>query len=256
MIRRSSRRLVRVALSVAAGLLLLPAGPSAEQTGLPTAREIVDRSLKAIGGAEAFKAVKSLRARGTLSIPAQGMSGDLEMMAARPNKLLTRAKIAGMGQLEEAYDGKIAWSLDPVNGPSLVIGKALSERADEAWFDSPLHAEGYVRLMTVAGKETFDKRPAYRVKITLMSGAELSELFDVETGFQIGFEASRETPFGTVPTRSIFRDYKQFGTLMYPTSISQSVLGIEQVVTFTSYEFNLVPANTFDVPPVIKALIK
>jgi hypothetical protein len=161
-----------------------------------------------------------------------------------------------MGQLEEAYDGKIAWSLDPNAGPSLVIGKGLTERADEAWFDSPLHAEGYVRLMTVAGKETFDKRPAYRVKVTLMSGAEVAELFDVETGFQIGFEANRETPFGTVPTRSIYRDYKKFGALMYPTSISQSVLGIEQVVTFTSYEFNVVPPNTFDVPPVIKALIK
>jgi hypothetical protein len=236
--------------------MLLPAAPNAEQAALPTARQIIDRSIKAIGGADAFKAIKSMRARGTLSIPAQGMSGDLEMMTARPNKLLTRATIPGMGQLEEAYDGKIAWSLDPVNGPSLVIGKALTERADEAWFDSPLHAEGYARLMTVAGKETFDKRQAYRVNVTLMSGAELSELFDVETGFQIGFEAKRETPFGTVPTRSIFRDYKQFGTLMFPTVISQSVLAIEQVVTFTSYEFNVVPANTFDVPPVIKALIK
>lgn len=256
MFRRSSRRLVRVVLSIAAGLMVLPAAPSAEQAALPTAREIVDRSIKAIGGAEAFKAIKSLRARGTLSIPAQGMSGDLEMMAARPNKLLTRATIASMGKLEEAYDGKIAWSLDPVNGPSLVIGKALLERADEAWFDSPLHAEGYVRLMTVAGKETFDKRPVYRVNVTLMSGAEISELFDVETGLQLGFEAKRETPFGTVPTRSIFRDYKKFGALMYPTTISQSVLGIDQVVTFTSYEFDVVPANTFDVPPVIKALIK
>jgi hypothetical protein len=36
----------------------------------------------------------------------------------------------------------------------------------------------------------------------------------------------------------------------------QRLLGIEQVVTFTWYEFDTVPATAFDLPAVIKALIK
>ena len=61
---------------------------------------------------------------------------------------------------------------------------------------------------------------------------------------------------GAVPTTTTFRDYQKFGTLMYPTKVVQSLLGIEQVVTFTSYEFDTVPASAFALPAVIKALIK
>lgn len=262
MFRRYSRGLVRILSSVAALCLLIPAAPTAgqqppqQQAPLPTARDVIDRSIEASGGAKAFKAVKSMRARGTVAITDQKLTGDVEVLTARPNKVITRATIGGIGKIEEAFDGKIAWSIDPVTGPALVSGKALTERADEAWFDAPLHAADYVREMTVVGRETFDKRPAYRVKVVLLSGLDQTEYFDVETGFQIGLEVTRETPFGSVPTRTMFRDHKKFGALMLPTSQVQSVLISQQVVTLTSYEFDVVPATAFDVPAVIKALIK
>ena len=257
MFRRSPGWFVRIGLPVAIALLLAPAGPRAQQTGdLPDVREVIDRSVKAMGGAAALKAVKSTRAVGKLEIPDQKMSGTVEMMATRPNKIVTRVTVTGIGDMEEAYDGKIAWSIDPITGPTLVSGKALAERADSAWFDAPLHASPYVKSMLMVGKEVFDKRPSYKIKVTLASGAELVEFFDVETGHQIGLEARRETPLGNVPTRSFFREFKKFGALTFPTVVSQSVLGISQVVTFTSYEFNTVPAKAFDVPAVIKALIK
>ncbi len=177
-------------------------------------------------------------------------------MTARPNKMITRATISGFGQLEEAFDGKIGWSIDPGTGPALVTGRALTERADESWFDAPLHGADYVRKMTVVGREEFDKRPAYRVDVVLVSGTEQVEFYDVETALQIGMEATREGPFGSAPTTAIYRDYQQYGALKLPATQVQRMLGLEQVVTFTSYEFDVVPATAFDLPPVIKALIK
>ena len=257
MFRRSPRWFVRIGLPVAIGLAMMPSAPRAQQVGeLPTAAQVIDKSIKAMGGTAALKAVKSTHAVGKLEIPDQNMSGTVEVLATRPNKLISRATVSGVGNMEEAYDGKIAWAIDPVNGPSLVSGKGLSERADEAWFDAPLHAAPYVKSMIVTGKEVFDKRPCYKVQVILASGSELTEYFDVETGHQIGLETKRETPLGTVPTRMFFRDFKKFGELTYPTVVTQSVLGIQQVVTFTLYEFNTVPAKAFDVPAVIKALIK
>ena len=257
MFRRSPARIVRIGLPAALGLLLASSALQAQKTGeLPTAREVIDRSVKAMGGTAALKAVKSTRTKGKVELPDQNMSGTIETMSTRPNKLISKVTIPGMGNMEEAYDGKVAWSIDPANGPSLVTGKALAERADEAWFDAPLHASPYVKSMIVVGKEVFDKRPVYKLQVTLASGAELIEYFDVETGHQIGLEAKRETPLGTVPTRMFFREFKKFGDLTLPTVATQSVLGMQQVLTFTSYEFNTVPANAFDMPPVIKALIK
>ena len=118
------------------------------------------------------------------------------------------------------------------------------------------HDDLLIIEMTVVGRETFDKRPVYRLKVVLKSGTEQEELYDVETGMQIGQEARRESPFGTAPTTTIFRDYRKYGAVKFPAVQVQRVLGIEQVVTFTSYEFDVVPASTFDLPAVIKALIK
>ena len=70
----------------------------------------------------AFRALKSIRAKGKLTITSQNMSGDVETLLARPAKMITRVTVNGAGKFEEGYDGKIGWSLDPVNGPALVNG--------------------------------------------------------------------------------------------------------------------------------------
>src|SRR5690242_10881620 len=108
MVRRYARRLVRAGSLIAAIALLCQTGTVAGQSAaqLPSAREIVDRYVEAIGGTVAFKAVSSMKALGTFKITGQAMSGSLEMMAARPSKLLTRITIAGIGPVEEGYDGK------------------------------------------------------------------------------------------------------------------------------------------------------
>ena len=256
MFRRHARVLGRVASLAAALLVCRSAGPAAQEAPLPTARAVVDRSVQAMGGAAAFRAISSMRAKGVFSMVDQQVSGELEMIAARPNKLLTRVTVPGLGQIEEGYDGKIGWSINPLSGPSLVSGRALQERADEAWFDAPLHDERFVREMTVLGRELFDKRPVYRLKVVSTGGTEQIELFDVETGQQIGAEASRETPLGVLPTVTRFSEFRKFGALTFPTRVSQRALAMEQVFTLTSYEFDAVPANAFDLPAVIKALIK
>jgi len=61
---------------------------------------------------------------------------------------------------------------------------------------------------------------------------------------------------GSMPTREAFRNFRKYGALMMPSEESASTLGIEQIVTITSYEFNTVPASAFALPPQIKALIK
>ena len=256
MFRRRVRRLVPLLSCGAAVALLAASTPQAAQAPLPSAREIVDRSIAATGGATALKAVRSLHLKGTISIRGQNMTGELDVKAARPNKVVSHGSISGIGEFDEGFDGKVGWTIDPQNGPALVTGKALTQRTADAWFDAPLHAADYVKEMTVVGKETFDQRPAYKVKVVLVAGMEKTEYFDVETGFMIGAEATHEMPMGSMPTREIFRDFKKYGALTMPAQQVESMLGLEQIVTITSYEFNTVPAAAFALPPRIKALIK
>ncbi len=104
-----------------------------------------------MGGEAAFKQVKSIRARGTFTMAAQNVNGDFEMSAARPNKLLLKVTIAGIGAIESGYDGKVGWSIDPASGPALIAGRQLAELADDAWFDGPLHGPEHVKEATVVG---------------------------------------------------------------------------------------------------------
>lgn len=254
MFRRSSGQLgcaLAVVLVVTQG-----AAPAGQSDKLPTAREIVDRSVKATGGAGAMKAITSMRAKGTFTISGQALSGDLDMMAARPNKLVMRVNIPGLGTIEEGFDGKVGWSIDPLQGPVLVTDRRLSERADEAWFDAELHLDDYVKSMTVVGREKFDGREAYRLKVITVRGNEQFELFDVESGLPLGMEASRDTPLGIIPSVMILKEHQKFGPFLMPTRVVQKVLGQEHLFSFTSYEFDTVPATAFDLPPTIKALIK
>src|SRR5262245_46716819 len=79
-------------------------------TTLPPAREIIDRYVKGIGGRAAILARSSAHVIGTASMPAAGITGKMEMFHAKPNKFLQRISLPGIGEIEEAFDGKVGWT--------------------------------------------------------------------------------------------------------------------------------------------------
>jgi hypothetical protein len=226
-----------------------------QTSGLPSAQELVSRHVAAIGGEAAFKAVKSMRQRGTVEMVAEGISGEFDVMLARPAKLLQRISVPTFGQFEQGYDGKVAWSIDPQSGPAVMAGRELTEIAEDAWFDAPLHQASRLRSLETLERTEFDGRPAFKVKAVFLSGVEQIEYFDAEKSFEIGWEASRATPNGILPTIAKFREYKRFGALMLPSVVLMRQLGADQTMRLTSCEFNSVPSSAFDLPKPIKALI-
>ncbi len=222
---------------------------------LPAAETIVARHIEAIGGADAVRAVQSMHARGRLEIPAQGIVAALELFTARPARMLYRVTVPGVGRIENGYDGSVGWTVNPLSGPEVLAGRQLEEAAEDAWFDAPLHGTDRIRDMTTLDRTTFDDRPAWRIRVVFKTGREQIEYFDIETGLQIGSEASRATPQGIVSAVNIFRNYQKFGNLLQATTFVQHVLGFEQVVTLTSCQYDQVPDSTFALPAEVAALL-
>jgi hypothetical protein len=252
---RDVRPVVRTASLLVAGFVLAGVSVLQGQSATLDPQTIVARHVEAIGGAAAFRAISSTRATGTFELTGQGMTGSIEALSARPAKQRLTINIAAIGRIDIGYDGKHGWEIDPTQGPALLSGRRLSEMADDAVFDLPLHEPARVQSMTAMGREGFDRRQAHKIKVVLVSGNEQIEYYDVETGLMLGYEATRVTPMGAVPVTVLMRDYKKFGALMQTTMIIQRTLGFEQIVRFTAIEYNTVPANAFDPPPAIKALI-
>lgn len=268
MVRRLDRRLVRLG-SVMVGVVLLwhagataaqttpsQSAPEQEQAALPTGREVVDRFIDLIGGADAIASVTSYRARGSFELTDQGIVGSLEILAARPDRNVVRVNVPGVGEILSGYDGKVGWTINPASGPAVLSGSALEQAAEDAVFEAVLHPPSMTKDLVTVGQTDFNGQQSYQVKVVFRSGRERFEYYDVVTGMKLGTEGNEETELGLVPTTTFLYNYESFGPLMQATQIVQRPLGFEQVVRLTSFDYDLVPDEAFELPPSIKALIR
>jgi hypothetical protein len=237
-----------------------PASPAndkpAEPATLPTARSIIDRHIKAIGGRAAILAHTSSHATGTISMPSTGMTGAVDVYAAKPNKTLVKINLGGIGDMVEAFDGTHGWTLQPMTGPMLAQGKELAQKRFDADYYSDLHEDERYASMKTLEKATFEGRPCYKVSLARKDGGEDIEFYDVETGLKAGAVLTRDTPMGTITATQVHSDYKKFDNVLMPTTMKQTAMSIEQVLKITSFEFDKVPPSIFEPPDQIKALIK
>lgn len=235
-----------------------PAAPAkpADSAPLPSARSIIDRHIQAIGGRKAILAHSSSHAMGTMTVTGSGMTGVLNIYSAKPNKSLIKINLGGIGEVLEGFDGTIGWSISPMTGPMLTKGKELEEKKFDADFYSDLHEEGRYESMKTLEKTTFDERPCYKVSLVRKGGAEDFDFYDAETGLKAGSMGSRESQMGPMNVTQVHMEYKKFGGLLVPTTMKQTAMGVQQVLTLTSIEFDKVDPSIFEPPAQIKALLK
>src|SRR5689334_15412520 len=98
-------RAALLGLIIAVSAPLLRAADESKDS-LPSAKEILVRYGKEIGGAEAFRKHKSEHVTGTVEMPAQKLNGTMEVFMARPNKVLTKSTIAGIGDMSRGFNGE------------------------------------------------------------------------------------------------------------------------------------------------------
>lgn len=249
-------------VATVAVLLLAPVyaqAPAKPETAseLPDARELINRHIKAVGGREAILAHKSMHATGTLSVPASGISGPMEIFgAANPDRVIVKTTVAGIGEIMEGFDGSHGWSMSPMTGPMLKVGKELTQTKLDADFYSELRDPQKYPTVKTLEKTTFDGRPCYKVSVKRIDGAEDFDFYDVATGLRAGSINTRESPMGTITMTSIEGGYRKFGKLSQATTVTQQVMGVEQKISLSIVEYDNVAASAFEPPAAIKALIK
>jgi hypothetical protein len=257
-----------LALPIACVLLVVFTAPAKAQTAaaappqskpaeaLPDAQKVIDRHVEAAGGRQAIKGHSSMRIKGSMTIPANGMSGTLELFVARPNKTVAKTTIAGIGEISEGFDGVVAWSINPMTGPMLATGEELKQKAFDADFDGALNVASRYDAIKTLEKTTFEGRPVYKLALTRKGGGDDIEFYDVETGLKAGAIIERQNPMGTISVTTVVSNYKKFGDLTMPTQMTQSTSGVQIVTTFDSVEFDNVDPAVFELPAPIKALVK
>ena len=239
-------------------VLLVGSAVGAPAAQLPTAREIVDRHVDAIGGRDAILGHSSSMAAGSLEVVGQGLSGSMTIYGAAPSNTLVIVDFAAMGMVSRTgYNGEVGWSTDPMTGPRLLLSGELQQFADESDYYSDLHESDAIASMETLEQVEFAGHATYRLKVVYSSGREAFEYYDVDTGRRAGTEGVQESLMGILNVVTVLEDYRQFGNVMVPTRMTQEFgPGQTVVVTIEQVEFGNVDPEIFALPAEIQALLR
>ena len=247
---RTLVRAASIALVAAA-----PAAASAQAGGaLPPAKDLVAKYVQAIGGRDAVLKHSSIKLTGRFEMPAAGVGGDLELVRMKPNLMVTRINIPGMGEVRSGYNGTVGWSINPMQGPRLAEGKELAALQDQADLRDMVKESPSIASMETVEKTTMGGEECYKVKVTYKSGRDSFECYSVASGLIVGGSSKEETPMGSVEMVSAVGEYKEFGGIKFPTRITQEAMGQQQVMSISNVEFDTAQASHFELPAEIKAL--
>jgi zinc protease len=180
-----------------------------------SAEELIKEHLKAIGGVEAHKKIKSRVLKGKLDIPAQGVSAAMIIQTKAPNKMRTELDLPGVGKIVEGFDGKVAWSNNPFTG----LGEKPADQQDQAKRQADFYRD--VELLdryeswTLKGKEMVNGKSAHVLEGKSKEGTTDTFYLDEKTHLMVQMK-TRETGSDTTIQLS---DHRTVDGLKVPFSI-------------------------------------
>jgi len=239
----------------AATLLAVSAGAQTPASALPPAAPLVAKYAAAIG-APALMRAPQITTKGGMAMVAAGINATFEMVQLRPNSMQMLTTIPGVGAIQVGYDGTIAWSVDPMQGPRLLAGKELDEIREEADPRATARAPDLFSAVETVADTTMGGERCYLVKLTWKSGRETFDCYSPTSGLMVGSKSVQQTAMGAIPVTTVYSDYKKFGDFTMPTKTTQSMMGQQQVITISSVEVGTGAGVSIVAPPEIKALVK
>ena len=182
---------------------------SGAKTTTVSVAQITDNYLKAIGGADKVKAVKSIVQKG--KIETMGQSGDY-IVKATSNKIATSFTIMGM-TFKQVFDGQNGYMSQAGQKMDLPVEMTTPLKKTNPLF-FPL-SEGY-KTAKVEGIVSEDGVEYYKV-----SAPEISrtDYYDVKTGLLKKTDEVQKTPQGDVIVNTKIKNYKAFDGILFPSEL-------------------------------------
>ena len=234
--------------------LAMSAGVLAAADELPKGDTLIDKYVEATGGKAAYNKVHTSISTGTLEV--MGQKGKLTTYAAEPNKQSVEIAFEGLGNMQEATNGDIAWSLSAMQGPRIKEGEEKADAMMQATHNADLHWKDLFVSAETVGVETVDGKECYKVVMKRKAGAPVTRWFDKDSGLMVKMAVTAKNPMGEFEATSTFSDYRKEGDLLVPHKIDTQAGPMGYVVTIDSIKSNPeIPADKFAVPAEIKALM-
>lgn len=184
----------------------------------PTADEILDRYLQALGGRQRLAALTSFVARGTAR--GYGPESDarpVEIYAQAPAQRTTIIHTLN-GDSTTVYDGRSAWIAAPLRPvPVLPLtGQTLAGLRFDAQLSFPAQIKQALLQWRSGYPTSIGERDVNVVQGTAPGGALVTLYFDADTGLLARQVRYADSPVGRIPTQIDYRDYREVAGVKMP----------------------------------------
>ncbi len=180
---------------------------------LPSAEQLLDKYLAAIGGADALQKITSRVQKGTLTaFGSQHFPVDVYSKA--PDKRVSVMHLKG-GDSVTAFDGKQGWLSVPGRVHTMSAAENAAARIDaDLYF--PAHLKTVYEKFSVDVGEKIDGHDTYMVVGRTEGQPPLRLFLDKESGLLLRLVRYAETPLGRNPTQIDYADYRDVNGLKVP----------------------------------------
>jgi len=178
--------------------------PGAPQPTLPTADQIIDKYVQAMGGADALQKITSRVEKGSIAFGEN--KAPVEVYSKAPDK---RATVTHMGNGESvtAYDGHVGW-LTGMGRPREMSPAETEAFKLDADFYLPVHLKQVFNQLRVRPPEKIGDHEAYQVVGLRQGQPPVRFYFDEQSGLLLREVRYAQTPLGRMPTQIDYADYR------------------------------------------------
>lgn len=217
---------------------------------LPTADQVFDKYVQAIGGHAAFDKLKTRVWKGTY-ITSNGTSLPYEIQQAAPNKFLSILTTPKQGVFLMAFNGTSGWQQN-ARGVRELGGSDLAQlKTFIGFFGGAGLKEQYSNLRVVR-KEKIGEREAYLVRGVSTDGNNERLYFDTQTGLLLRRITIEKTVLLPIPEETDFEDYREVDGVKLPFTIVVQDIDPAYNATrkFTEVKHNVAIEDAkFNMPP-------
>ncbi len=183
------------------------------KAALPSAEQLLDKYLAAIGGADALQKITSRVQKGTITAFG-GQHFPVDVYSKAPDKRLSVMHLQG-GDSFTGFDGKQGWLSVPGRVHTMSAAENAAARIDADLY-LPAHLKTLYEKFRVDIGEKIDGHETYVVAGRTEGQPPLRLYLDKESGLLLRLVRYAETPLGRNPTQIDYADYRDANGVKAP----------------------------------------
>jgi predicted Zn-dependent peptidase len=202
-----------------------------------SAYRLVEDYLKAIGGKEEVKKLKTVRA--SLTMEAMGHEFEGTELKMSPNKHFMEVKMGETTVMESTFNGTQGY-VAQMGKKTDLAGDELKEAMDDRAIIPQLYYIGADYKTTYLGTGKAGSEDAFKLKVTKPSGKVATEYYSMKTGLLLKEETTTKLGGIDSPITIEFYNYKKAsnGNILFPTTIIQTLGEQQYTLTLKDVKIN------------------